>query len=119
MTAPKPYTHMTADDVRELATITFDIYDHHNWSFFHKHMRVVLLLTMFANLEQSDDAAYPTIPRNIKRLAEQASVRQPFAVKFITWLTERGYIVRVTPTIAAFAWHVKAADTGAGGDNQS
>ena len=128
MTAPKPYTHMTSEDVSELSVIIFKINQHPNMQPSRQHKRVLMLLTMFADLEQREDVPYPTFSENVSQLANRAGVKYHLAYIFTRWLVTEGYVVRAACddpntqlafSTLAFAWHVKATETGSGGESES
>lgn len=128
MTARESYTHMTAEDLTELAKIIFEVYQRPNLQPSRQHKRVVMLLVMFADLEQREDVPYPTFREDIAQLASRAGAKYALALGFIRWLITEGYVVRAacddpnTQTAfstLAFAWHVKATETGSGGESES
>ena len=96
-------------NIRWLTNIIVDVDETPRWWAFCKRQRIAMLLHLFASLE-CVGLDYPSTTIKAPTLAYRARCKTGLAYKFLRWLLDNDYLVRVTREDGtgayAFRWHV-------------
>lgn len=100
---------LDGEDIRWIANIVAEIDATPHWWPYCKRHRVSMLLHLFASLEP-DGCGYPSTTITVTELAHRARCKAGLAYKYLRWLLDKGYLVRVMredgAKALAFCWHM-------------